>query len=228
MKFFLLLYVFASISTFAQEASKDEETAIFSARVALINPVAQLLRIKTTFKNVKFLNKNDRVEFWNENYPDQKCLGVVQGVSNDYVLFKVPQYKFCVVKVHVTVGSNLRFFSKDMQNNLAIAKELVEILLKKRSALGYRKERQEKDLTAYVEKVDAVNKRFDVLRQKLELEWQKELADLEEDKARTFLQFKNTQARLQDLEHKLEAYRIEDHNLTLDRWSLDPDLYFKK
>jgi hypothetical protein len=76
--------------------------------------------------------------------------------------------------------------------------------------------------------VDAVNKRFEILRQKLEIEWQKELAALEEDKAKSFTEFKNAVARLNEIDVKLEAYRLEDHNLKLDRWSLDPALYQKK
>jgi hypothetical protein len=71
-------------------------------------------------------------------------------------------------------------------------------------------------------------RKAEILRQKLEIEWQKELALLEEDKARTYAEFKNSEARLNEIETKLEAYRIEDHNLKLDRWSLDPALYIRK
>jgi hypothetical protein len=66
------------------------------------------------------------------------------------------------------------------------------------------------------------------IRQKIEIEWQRELALLEEDKAMSFAEFKNAEARLNEIDVKLEAYRLEDHNLKLDRWSLDPALYQKK
>ena len=42
------------------------------------------------------------------------------------------------------------------------------------------------------------------------------------------MSYKHSQARLSELEHKLQKYRIEDENLKEDRWSLDPKLYFKK
>ncbi len=95
-------------------------------------------------------------------------------------------------------------------------------------ALNARLTRYQSEVDGYIEKVDVVNKRFEVLRQKLELEWQRELADLEEDKTRAYQNFKETQARLNDLEFKLRKYRVRDQNLQEDRWSLDPKLYYKK
>ena len=88
--------------------------------------------------------------------------------------------------------------------------------------------RHQRDLDQHVEKMDAVNKRYEILRQKLEIEWQKELSLLEEDKTEVYMSYKHSQARLSELEHKLQKYRIEDENLKEDRWSLDPKLYFKK
>ena len=49
-----------------------------------------------------------------------------------------------------------------------------------------------------------------------------------EDKTKSYMTYKHTQSRLNELEHKLQQYRVHDENLTEDRWSLDPKLYFKK
>ena len=76
--------------------------------------------------------------------------------------------------------------------------------------------------------MDVVNKRYAVLRQKLELEWQKELSDLEEDKLRSFQGYQTTETHLNELEYKLQQYRVRDENMVIDRWSLDPKLYYKK
>ena len=95
-------------------------------------------------------------------------------------------------------------------------------------ALRARLSRYQKEVDSYVEKLDAVNKRYEILRQKLELEWQAEISALEEDKTTSYLQYKHSQARLNELEHKLQIYRVQDENLVEDRWSLDPKLYFKK
>lgn len=226
---FIVCLVFAtSVQALSNESSQDEDGATFSGRISRLNPEARLARIRTDFGNIKFLNRKDRVEFWNETYPDQKCLGLVEGRTNDYLLIKVPQYDMCIKKVHFTTGSYLHFNSPDLKQTVTIAKELVEILMKKRLAMKARKDRTQKDLDGHIEKVDAVNKRYEILRQKLEIEWQKELAAMEEDKAKTFTEFKEAEARLNEIDTKLEAYRVEDHNLKLDRWSLDPALYIKK
>ena len=95
-------------------------------------------------------------------------------------------------------------------------------------ALVAKKRRLQKELEQYVSKVEAVNKRYQVLREKLEKEWRESLVDIEEDKSVDLRQFKNTEIQLGELDYKLERYRITDQNLELDRWSLDKRLYFKK
>jgi len=224
---FVILHV-AQVWGQPQESAADERGNHFTGRISRINSKARLARIRTDFENIKFLNRKDRVEFWNETYPDMRCVGLIEGRTNDYFLLKIPQFDTCVTKVHFTTGSYLHFESEDLAQNVKIAKELVEILLKKRLAMQAKKDRHQKELSSHVEKVDAVNKRYEILRQKLEIEWQKELSLLEEDKARSFTEFKNSEARLNEIDTKLEAYRVEDHNLKLDRWSLDPALYIKK
>lgn len=211
-----------------KESIKDEYANHFTGTISRLNNVARIARIKTDFANTKFLNRRDRVEFWNDSHPDQKCLALVEGRTNDYLLLKIPDYDNCIRRVHFSTGSYLQFESQDLLETIKIAKELIEVLQKKRLAMTTKKERHFKELNSHIEKVDAVNKRYEVLRQKLEIEWQKELSALEEDKARSFAEFKNSEARLNEINTKLEAYRIEDHNLKIDRWSLDPALYIKK
>lgn len=229
-KLLITFMFFHSVLGWSQsvESPKDEKGNHFTGRISRLNTKARLARIRTDFKNVKFLNRKDRVEFWNETYPEQRCMALVEGRTNDYLLLKIPQYDMCITKVHFTTGSYLHFSSEDLSQTVKLAHELVEILLKKRLAMKAMKDRSEKELAGHVEKVDAVNKRYEVLRQKLEIEWQKELSSLEEDKAVSFAEYKNSEARLNEIDTKLEAYRIEDHNLKLDRWSLDPALYIKK
>lgn len=213
---------------YAKGPINKDRSSIFSGRVSSLSPVARLARIRIDFENAKFLNKKDRVEFWNETYPDQKCLAYVVGKSNRYLLLKVPNYKLCITNVHMTVGSYLHMYSIDLEEHLSVAKDLVKILLKKRLALRSRLMRYEKEVESFVEKMDAVNKRYEVLRQKMEIEWKKELTALEEDKTTSYMNYKNTQARLGELEHKMQKYRVQDQNLVEDRWSLDSKLYFKK
>jgi hypothetical protein len=229
-KLLILFIIFHALLGWSQteESTKDEKGNHFTGRISRLNGKARLARIRTDFKNIKFLNRKDRVEFWNETYLDQRCVAIVEGRTNDYLLLKIPQYDTCIKKVHFTTGSYLHFSSEDLAQTVTMAHELVEILLKKRLAMQAKKDRYQKALSGHVEKVDATNKRYEILRQKLEIEWQKELSALEEDKAISFTEFKNAEARLNEIDTKMEAYRVEDHNLKLDRWSLDPALYIRK
>ena len=212
----------------SNEKKQDEAATVFSGRISRLNASAKLARIRTDFANIKFLNRRDRIEFWNETYPDSRCMALVEGRTNDYLLIRIPQYDNCIRKVHFTSGTYLNFDSPDLDQTMKVAKKLMEILLKKRLAMFAKKERHKRELDGYVEKVNAVNKRYEILRQKLEIEWQKELASVEEDKARSFTEFKNSEARVNEIDTKIETYRLDDHNLKLDRWSLDPALYIRK
>lgn len=226
----LFSFIFNFTSTWCQtpESSKEDYGRRFSGQISRINTAAKLIRVRTDFVNIKFFNHKDRVDFWNESYPDKRCPTFVEGRSNDYLLLRVSQYEECIKRVHFTTGSYLHFDSPDLARTVSIVNDLLHVLLKKRLAMEAKKERYHKELSGHVEKVAAVNKRFEILRQKLEIEWQKELAALEEDKAKSFTEFKNAEAHLNEIDVKLEAYRLEDHNLKLDRWSLDPALYQKK
>lgn len=229
-KLLILFMIFHVLPGWSQsaESPQDEYGSHFTGRISRLNAAAKLARIRTDFANIKFLNRKDRLEFWNDTYPDQRCVASVEGRTNDYLLLRIPQWDTCVRKVHFTTGTHLHFDSPDLKQTVNMAKDLVEILQKKRLAMQAKKDRHQKELSGHVEKVDAVNKRYEILRQKLEIEWQKELSALEEDKARSFTEYKNAEARVNEIDTKLEAYRVEDHNLKLDRWSLDPALYIRK
>ena len=227
--FSLLVFVMVeAIASGPLPSPEDENSRFFSGRVSRMNSVAKLVRIRTDFANIKFLNRSDRIEFWNETYPVQRCRGFVEGRTNDYLLIRIPEMEKCIRNVHFSTGSYLHFESADLNHSVDLAKDVVTILQKKRLAMNAKKMRHQRELDGHVDRVDTVNKRYEILRQKLEIEWQKELAALEEDKARTYAEFKNAEARLNEIDTKLEAYRIEDHNLKLDRWSLDPALYIRK
>ncbi|MCT4643231.1 MAG: hypothetical protein N4A33_13150 [Bacteriovoracaceae bacterium] len=226
MHFLVILLV--SLSCFSTEYKLDEDTAKFSARITRLNKSAKLMRLKISFENAKFLRKSDRIEFWNETYPNKKCMSYVLGRSAEYLLVKVPKYNECIHNMHLTTGTYLHLYSEDLEKGIKIGKGLVEILIKKKFALQSKMKRYKNELNSHIEKVELVSKRYQVLREKLDLELKEQLAALEEDKVKNFQNFNGTKAKLDDLMFKLEQYRVYDQNLTEDRWSLDPKLYFKK
>lgn len=224
---FLLLILLNSVHAQLLDVNRTE-VGMFAGRISSINESSGLIRIKLSFENFKYINNKDRIEFWSELDNVKRCLGFVEARSAEYMLIKVPEYKECVKSVSFTTGSYLKMYSPDLENSIAIGKELVKILLKKRLALDAKKVRLGKELNIHPDKVEAINKRYEILKQKLELEWSRELSMLEEDKTKTFKDYKNTEARLDEIDHKLQIYKIKDENFTQDRWSLDPKLYLKK
>jgi len=223
MKYLLL----ALLTTFPSHSGIIKE-GIFSGRISKNNPDAKIIRVFVEFDNLKYINRKNKIEFWKNDAPGTKCQGYILGKSTQYLLVKIPKYEICSRKVPLGRGFYLRFYSPDLVKNIKTGRELLKILLKKRLGIQGQLEKAEKNLKGHVEKLEGVNLRYDILRQKLEQEWSNQLTYLEEDKASTLRYFKELEVRLDEVDHKLEIYRVADENLKLDRWSLDPKFYFKK
>lgn len=205
-----------------------DDKGIFSGRISHLNQEAGLLRLKVEFSNLKYLNNRDRVEFWDQSMGDQRCSAFVVGKSNDYLLLRIPSMEFCQRYLMMNAGTYLNLFSQDLVNNLKMGQELVAILLKRRVALEGMVSRGEGELAAHLESVNAVNARYEALRQKLMAEWREEISNIEEDRTVSLRNLENARAQLNEVDRKLEVYRIDDDNLREDRWALDPRLYIRK
>lgn len=214
---------------FAAYTSTDvENLGLFSGRISRLNSPAKLMRVKIDFENAKFLTDGLRVEFWNETYPNRRCQSFIEGRSNEYILLKVPKYPECITHIHMSTGTYLHLYAPRLKENLAVARELIDILLKKRLAMQSRMGRYKKELDIHIEKVSAINKRYETLKEKMDIEWQNEIAALEEDQQNNKMQYQQAQIELEEIMHKLHRYRIYDQNLKDDRWALDSKLYIKK
>lgn len=177
---------------------------------------------------MKYLNKKDVIEFWDERGEKKRCKAFVMGKSNYYLLLKVQNFDECRYHVLLSEGAYINAYSHDLKNNIKMGRELVDILLKKRLAIHSKYTRAKKELDIHIEKVNAVNLRYETIRAKMEAEWREELAALEEDRVTNYRNYKSVESEMLDIDHKLEKYRVEDGNLKEDRWSLDSSLYYKK
>lgn len=222
--FILICSLLLSATVFAVE----DKQGLFSGRISRINPEGALLRMKIDFVNMKYINKKDKIEFWDQRNDRYRCKGIVVGKSNDYVLMKVPDMGLCQQRIGLAPGSYLYMYSQDLINNIKMGGELIDVLLKKRLALQGKLGFYKKELDINIEKVNAVNLRYKTLRDKLELEWRNELQNLDEDNANSLQNYKQLEIQVADVDKKLEVYRIGNENLTVDRWALDPRLYYKK
>jgi hypothetical protein len=228
LKDMLFLTIFLVYNSYAQELKINERYGYFSARVSSFSDDARIVRFKTDFKNIKYVNKLDQLEFWAQHKSDFKCRAIVLGRSSNHLLVKVSEYRKCSTVSAFTEGRPFFFYSKDLVNNIAMGQELVEILAKKRYALQGKVNKNKEKLLIYEQKVEAVNSRYEVLRKKLMLEWRNELSKLENDQIELVRNNEGLKIRLNEVAHKLEKYKIEDTNFVEDRWSLDPNYYYLK
>ena len=204
------------------------EDGFFSGRVSRINYQISAVRIKVDFENIKYLNPKDKVQFWDERNKNQKCTGYIIGRSANYVLVKSPQLSYCEKFLYFTTGAYFKFYSEDLLNNIKMGKDVVGILIKKRMGVQGQIDDKIKEITAHVERGNAINARYQVLKDKLDDEWRKELQALELDKLAANHSLQDLNRRRDEIDQKMELYKVKDENLTLDRWSLDSRLYFKK
>lgn len=212
---------------FGVKAELSEE-GFFSGRISKINKDISTVRIKVNFDNIKYLNPKDKIQFWDEKNSSQKCASYIIARTSDYLLLKVPEMAVCQKYLYFTTGAYFKFYSEDLLNNVNMGREVVTILLKKRLAVQGQMEDRNKEVTAHVERVNAINARYQTLKDKLDQEWKKELHALDEDRTYAVRSYKDLERRRDEIDQKLEQYKIKDENLTLDRWSLDSHLYFKK
>jgi hypothetical protein len=208
--------------------SAETKSTLFTGRVAKVNEKSGIVRIKSKFVNLKYVNKRDKIYFWDYNSGRQVCKSYVLGKSPKYLLLKVPEFAECSRGINLAIGNYINISSKDLTNNLIMGRALINLLLKKRVAITSKVRRSKKYLDTHVSRIDAINGRYTVLREKLEREWKKELAALDEDQVTTLHNYKDLNRRLNEVDFKIEKYRVGDQNLEEDRWSLDSRLYFKK
>lgn len=225
----LMTLIFTVLSLQAKTTFRlEEENGYFSGRISKVNLEAGIVRVKLSFNNQKYLNKKDKVEFWDEHDPNKRCRSYIVGKTADYVLLKVPDADYCSRFVFMANGAYVKFYSQDLANNLKMGRELVDILLKKHMALKGKLNNTKKDLDSYMEKINALNARYQVLRDKLELEWRMELTSLEDDQTVSLQTYREVEKKIDEVNYKLEQYRIEDENFKVDRWALDPRQHYKK
>jgi hypothetical protein len=212
----------------SSQNKNSKKEGYFKGRVAKINKLGEIIRVRTEFGNLKFINRSEKVEIFASGQSLKRCQSYVVAKSPENLLLKIPNMEECSQVIPLSVGATLQFFSNDLVNNLVKAQELVEVLQKKYLALTGIQERHKNQLQQYLEKMEAVNLRYQILRDKLQLEWQNELSVLQNEKLSIMKNFNSAEFRLNELKLKLEQYKIIDSEQEWDRWSLDSRLYFKK
>lgn len=221
---FLLIFCFASITS-AKDLSQ------FNGRIQAADFETGFVKVRLEFSNSRFLRKGNYIYLWapDVNYTDtNSCAGSIIGKSPNYLLLRLKEIKKCKMLINFTPGQSISLKSEDLSQNIIVAKELKTILNKKRLALTSRVQTLKDLIDSHPERLNAINKKYESLIDQLNLEWKKSIQKIEQENIYNLQEFKNFAMRLDEVDFKLEKYRIEDDNFYTDRWSLDPSLYQKK
>ena len=106
---------------------------LFSGRISRVNEETGLVRVKVNFSNFRYLNKKDKVSFWDKGSNLEKCHGFIIGKTNEYLLLRIPNYNLCQNKAYMREAAYITFFSQDLINNLKML--MIIFILKVRMTL---------------------------------------------------------------------------------------------
>ena len=202
-------------------ASAEADLSKFKSRLFSKNLGAGLLKFRADFSNARFLTPGTKAKFKTNVGVAYSCEGVVVSKSVNHFLFKVFHGEKCARYQNLSLGLNANFRSHDLEKNINTTYELIDILNKKRMAIYGKLKETKKRLDTFLERTSAVNARFDALRSKLESERHEALNYLESEKMMDIQNFKNFGSRLDEIDFKIEKYRVMDTNYTDEKWSLD-------
>ncbi|MDB9786630.1 hypothetical protein OAB57_00870 [Bacteriovoracaceae bacterium] len=197
-------------------------------RISKINLLGRLVRIRIRSKNIKFFNKSDRLKFWGYGNSSKQCRGKVAGKTNEYLLVKVPDIELCIKYTSIVVGGKVSVFGRTFTDKIHMANEVVSLLSKKRLAIDGRIRQSEKEMISFYDKIEAVNQRYSILLEKLKGQWKDEIRDLEHDKLTAENAYNHYRIKRDDIDFKLERYRVSNDQLEKDRWALDSQFYYRK
>ncbi|MCB9061806.1 MAG: hypothetical protein H6622_09815 [Halobacteriovoraceae bacterium] len=200
----------------------------FTGRVSDRDSSANILKIQSEYKNIKFFRAGDMVLFnvsVKGEAEGEACTGYVRGVENSYFILYVQALNRCWDgDTYFRRGTFLLF------NSEALSKRIKDVTLYRAVLL-----RRRKDFLAQLNDVNTFVWGYDQERIKLAAEYDKKLAEIETAKSQAMdrlLSRKLDQIRLRELliekltflDKDLEHYRVDKDELLYDRWNVDHDL----
>ena len=210
-----------------EAALPEEKDGIFEGKVEHINKKIKLIRIHTKESNVKYLGKGDLV-YLGDRSGVTECRGELLARGREHILLKLPNFTFCSRNLSMARGVWLKFYGRSLAEKVAKGRKLIEVLLKKRLATMSLLGEEKKDLKRQGEKIDIANRKYGILRDKVEIEWKNALTELEGERTGMLKRHEEFEKRLTEINKQLEKYRVEGKEWEWDRWSLDQRFYFKK
>jgi hypothetical protein len=225
--FFLSLF-FCTTLLFCLKDIYSAEPGVFSGRLFKINEVGNFVSFVVDFQNMKFLNKQDRVQMWRQENPQVSCSGVLISKTSEVILLKLNDVQDCQKKIGLATGAYYRMNSFEFESRLDEVEDIYKILIDKEFALRSLILRNESDLSKFESRMKAVNERYKMLESKLKAEWKNDIRLIEEERGQLQKKIVDYQISRNDVLFKMEKYKKGDNNLKEDRSALDSRYFFTK
>ena len=205
---------------------KGHDYSQFKGRVSDRDEASSVFKVQSDSENVKFFKGGDQVRFKVEQNPNKDfCQGDIRTVEPGFFTMYVKNLYPCWNEgEYFRRGMILNFKSSRLAERVQDASEYRLILLKRRE-----------DYFKQLNKMNVFIWSFKQQKVQLAAQYDKKIEELKKKKRRALeglLSKKNDVAstqreliyRLDNLDEKLEFYRIENHSQKKNRWSKDHDL----
>ena len=198
----------------------------FSGRVTDRDATASIVKISSENKNTKFFRAGDLVEFKIQSNKDgEYCQGFVRSIEPDYFVMYAKDLFPCFPKEeYFRRGTVLIMHSEKLGQRVREASVYRASLLNKK-----------RDFMLQLNDINNGIWNFEERKVQMAADFDRRIAALEKEKLRALdelLTNKNDEIKLQrelafrldNVDKELDFYRIEKHELLIDRWHMDKDL----
>lgn len=204
----------------------DRDYRNFTGRVTDRDETSNILKVSSENGNIKFFRAGDLIRFSVAKQDQERmCEGFVRSVEEGYFVIYVKDIYPCwKKKEYFRRGTLLVFNSQKLFRRVQDASTYRVVLIKRR-----------RDFFNQLNQVNHFLWSFDQQKVLTSAEYDKKILELEKAKEKAMellLHKKQDQIRLQkelafrldELDKDLEFYRIDNHDLLVDRWHLDQNL----
>ena len=204
---------------------KQYDYSQFTGRVTDRDKSANILKISSEDKNIKFFRAGDQVNFTVASKDTDFCQGYVRNVEEKFfVIFVKDLYSCWENGDYFRRGTLLHLRSKQLSGRVREASKYRLVLLKRKRDFFKQLNNVNHFIWSYDQQKILTASDYDLKIVEIEKGKQKALEMLVAKKKDQIRLQKELIRRLSELDEELNHYRIERDDLLVDRWHLDHDL----
>lgn len=200
--------------------------SIFSGRVTDRDETASILKVTSENKNTNFFRAGDPLKFRVQiNTKGDFCEGFVRSIEEGYFVIFVKDLKPCFPNNdYFRRGTALIFQADRLSERVREASLYRASLIKKKKNYMSQLNQINQNLFSYEEKKVQIASEYDRKIAEIEAEKVKDLDKLLNGRNDEIRLQRELAYRLDSIDKEMNFYRIDRHELLVDRWHLDQDL----